>query len=437
MDQAARELLTGGSTAKANKKTGSRKKEKGTLKCNQVDLFMTSLLKLSAKYVSATNDVKENQVIIFLQYYYKMKSCISAIGTANPVHKIPQDRIADFMVKAHQLEGREKERLLALYRATGIRQRYSVLKDYGLNSNEFEFYSRRQDLEPFPTTAQRNNLYQKEALNLAKAAVHNCMPQEDFLQITHLITVSCTGLYAPGLDIELVEALGLPTHVERTAINFMGCYAAFSAIKIGQAICQANTRAQVLIVCLELCSIHFQKDVQEDFILSNALFGDGAAALKMESDQNGGGLNILATHGEILPEGTQEMAWQVGNLGFEMRLSRYVPDLIANGIDKLTGSLMRKGPWKLSEIDYYAIHPGGKRILECIQQALNISTHQNRFAYQVLRDFGNMSSPTILFVLKEIWNNLKSEDQGKRILSFAFGPGLTMESMILQVNTPS
>lgn len=364
-----------------------------------------------------------------------MNACISAIGTANPVHKISQDRIADFMVKAHQLEGREKDRLLALYRATGIHHRYSVLKDYGLEQGDFEFYSRQDGLEPFPTTAQRNSLYRQEALKLAQTAVANCLFHHDIDKITHLITVSCTGLYAPGLDIELVEALGLPTHVERTAINFMGCYAAFSAMKIGQAICQADEQAQVLIVCLELCSIHFQKENHEDFILSNALFGDGAAAIKMESTVRGSGLNILATHGEILPEGTQEMAWQVGNLGFEMRLSRYVPDLIANGIDKLTGSLMRKGPWKLSEIDFYAIHPGGKRILECIQQALNITTHQNRFAYQVLRDFGNMSSPTILFVLKEIWNNLKKEDHGKRILSFAFGPGLTMESMILQVNT--
>ncbi|MDH3709329.1 MAG: type III polyketide synthase [Cyclobacteriaceae bacterium] len=364
-----------------------------------------------------------------------MNACISAIGTANPANKISQDRIADFMVKAHQLKGREKDRLLALYRATGIRHRYSVLKDYGLDHGDYEFYSKQEDLEPFPTTAQRNILYQQEALNLAKAAVTNCLPDQVPGEITHLITVSCTGLYAPGLDIELVEALGLSTHVQRTAINFMGCYAAFSAIKIGQAICRADNQAQVLIVCLELCSIHFQKDIQEDFILSNALFGDGAAALKMESSGRGSGLEILATHGEILPEGTQEMAWQVGNLGFEMRLSRYVPDLIANGIEKLTGSLMCKGPWKLSEIDFFAIHPGGKRILESIQQALNITSHQNRFAYQILRDFGNMSSPTILFVLKEIWNNLKKEDQGKRILSFAFGPGLTMESMILQVDT--
>ena len=363
-----------------------------------------------------------------------MNASISAIGTANPQHKISQEKIADFMVKAHQLQGREKDRLLALYRATGIQHRYSVLKDYGLENQNFEFYSKEHDLEPFPTTAQRNGLYQQEALKLAKAAVANCLSHDELARVTHLITVSCTGLYAPGLDIELVDALGLSTHVQRTAINFMGCYAAFSAIKIGRAICQSDHKAQVLIVCLELCSIHFQKSNQEDFILSNALFGDGAAALKMEYSEQSSGLGILATHGEILPEGTQEMAWQVGNLGFEMRLSRYVPDLIANGIDKLTNKLMKKGPWKLSEIDYFAIHPGGKRILESIQQALNITSHQNRFAYQILRDFGNMSSPTILFVLKEIWDNLKKEDQGKRILSFAFGPGLTMESMILQVN---
>lgn len=365
-----------------------------------------------------------------------MNATISAIGTANPLYKISQSKIADFMIHAHQLKGRERERLLALYRATGIEHRYSVLKDYGLSREDYEFYSKMDNLEPFPTTAQRNALYQREALTLAIAAVKNCLPANcNVNEITHLITVSCTGLYAPGLDIELVEGLGLSTSIQRTAINFMGCYAAFNAIKVGQAICHSHPENKVLIICIELCSIHFQKTIQEDFMLSNALFGDGAAAMLMENRVNESGLGVLATYGELLPEGAKEMAWQVGNLGFEMRLSRYVPDLIADGIEKLTKSLMRKGPWQLSEIDYFAIHPGGKRILECIQQALNITPHQNRFAYQVLKNFGNMSSPTILFVLKEIWNNLDKDDHGKRILCFAFGPGLTMESMILQVNS--
>lgn len=380
----------------------------------------------------------EKQVIIFLEYYYKMKVSIKAIGTSNPVYKTSQGKIAEFMIRAHGLQGREKERLQALYRATGIQHRYSVLKDYGLDPANFEFFSKQSDMEPFPTTARRNQLFKKEALPLAKAAVMECLPPNTKMaNITHLITVTCTGLYAPGLDIELADILDLEAHVQRTAINFMGCYAAFNAIKVAQYICQADSGAKVLIVCLELCSLHFQKSNQEDFILSNALFGDGAAAVLIQASNAEPGLEIIATHCDTLPEGSKEMAWQIGNLGFEMRLSRYVPDLIADGIEKLAKSLMIKSPWQLSDIDYFAIHPGGKRILECIQEALGISRFQNRFAYQVLRDFGNMSSPTILFVLKEIWNNLKEEDHGKRILCFAFGPGLTLESMILQVNTRS
>lgn len=363
-----------------------------------------------------------------------MRPTISCIGTANPPHRIAQQDIAEFMIRAHQLKNGERERMMALYRATGIEYRYSVLSDYGSELGSFQFYSNRADLEPFPTTARRNQLYQKEALGLAVSAVNDCLPPEtDVGSFTHLITVSCTGLYAPGLDIELISALGLKTNIQRTAVNFMGCYAAFSGIKLAQAICTSDAQAKVLVVCLELCSIHFQKETQEDFILSNALFGDGAAALVMETPNEQGGLEVLATYGEILPAGAHEMAWQVGDLGFEMRLSRYVPDLISDGIEQLTQNLLKQGSWTLNDIDYYAIHPGGKRILACIQQALNITSEQNQPAYQVLRQFGNMSSPTILFVLKEIWDNLTEQDLDKKILSFAFGPGLTMESMILKI----
>ncbi len=377
------------------------------------------------------------QDIIFLEYYYMMKVAINSIGTATPAHRVSQSTIAEFMAKAHRLEGRQKERLRALYRATGIQYRYSVLKDYGSTPEKFEFYSRSEDLEPFPTTSQRNEVYRREALALAGKAVDRCLNGFDKGRLTHIITVSCTGLYAPGLDIELIQKLGLPSDIQRTAINFMGCYAAFNAIKIGRYICQAQEQAQVLIVCLELCSIHFQKQPLEDYILSNALFGDGAAALLMNGDNRPDTLDLLATHSELFAEGSQAMAWNVGNLGFEMRLSRYVPDLIASGIEKLTQTLLKKGCCKLSDIDYFAIHPGGRKILEYVQKALNLSSHQNRFSNHILKEFGNMSSPTILFVLKEIWNNLKEQDHGKKILCFAFGPGLTMESMVLAVNQPS
>jgi len=361
-----------------------------------------------------------------------MKPCITAIGIANPQYRTSQVMIAEFMARAHQLKGKSKNRLMALYRATGIKYRYSVLKDYGSPPADYQFY--QPDFTPFPGTAERNNIYRKEALPLAVAAIEDCLPPSLNRQlITHLITVSCTGLYAPGLDIELVETLGLPSDTRRTGINYMGCYAAFNALKMAKAVCESTTDAKVLIVCVELCSLHFQKASTPDFMLSNALFGDGAAALMVENSKEVQGLEIIDEHCALVYEGYSEMSWQIGDSGFEMRLSKNVPDLIKRHIPRLANELLARHHWQLSDIDYFAIHPGGKRILKCIQQTLGITAFDVQFSQQILKEYGNMSSTTILFVLKEIWNNLNSGDHGKKILCFAFGPGLTLESMILQI----
>ncbi len=362
-----------------------------------------------------------------------MKPSITAIGIANPVYRIPQSKIAEFMVRAHQLEPKAKSRLIALYRATGIKYRYSVLKDYGAPPADYQFY--QNDFHSFPGTLERSTIFRKEAHKLAMVAIEDCLPSGmDRKLITHLITVSCTGLYAPGLDIELVESLELPSNTKRTGINFMGCYAAFNAMKMAKAICESDLAAKVLVVCVEICSIHFQKVSKPDFILSNALFGDGASAVLLENSEITQGLELMDEHCSLVSEGFSDMSWQIGDSGFEMRLSQNVPDLIKDPIAQLTNELLERNQMQRTDIDYFAIHPGGKRILECIQQALGITAYDCRFSSQILRAYGNMSSATILFVLKEIWDNLNSSDHGKKVLCFAFGPGLTLESMIFQVN---
>src|SRR5690606_14820474 len=179
--------------------------------------------------------------------------------------------------------------------------------------------------EPFPTVQKRMEVYRKHALDLSEEAVRNCLDQvsDTSLQsLTHLITVSCTGMYAPGLDIELVERLGLASTVQRTAVNFMGCYAAFNAIKLADAICRSSPDAKVLLVCTEICTIHFQKYTDPDHLVSNALFGDGAAAVIMQGQpQDGVNLELDSFHCELAPAGKQEMAWHIGDTGFEMTLS--------------------------------------------------------------------------------------------------------------------
>ena len=251
--------------------------------------------------------------------------------------------------------------------------------------------------------------------------------------ITHLIAVSCTGLFAPGLDIQLVDKIGLSSTVQRTGINFMGCYAAFNAMKVAHYICSNSSDAQVLIVCAELCSLHFQKEPDEDNLLANALFGDGAAALIMSSSPcQGVNLKVTSFYSDIVHDSQEAMSWNIGDHGFEMKLSRQVPDYIESSIEELINRL--NGSVN-NEYEYYAIHPGGKKILHVIEDKLGLDKTKNRFAHQVLREYGNMSSPTVLFVLRDIRDQLTISDDNKNLLALAFGPGLTLESMVFKIIT--
>ena len=377
-----------------------------------------------------------------------MTSYISAIGTAVPEHRIAQRDIARFMANTLQLNDSEEQRLQALYRASGIAYRHSVLADYG-RTEDFSFFPDTPGLEPFPDVQQRMQVYQGEAIRLSEAAATDCLNQLPSLNrtdITHLIYVSCTGMYAPGVDIALVHRLGLRTSVQRTAINFMGCYAAFNALKVADSIAKAQPDANVLIVCTELCSIHFQKGVDEDTLLANALFADGSAAAVVSQNTNLGTIKLSMEqfYCDLAPEGQQDMAWHIGNAGFEMRLSSYVPKIIKKEIRHVTHRLMQHLAYTDAEeggevsspsapVDYYAIHPGGKRILQVIEEVLALDKDDNRYAYDVLRQYGNMSSPTILFVLQALQRTLSVTDHDKQVLGLAFGPGLTLESMLLRV----
>jgi prepilin-type processing-associated H-X9-DG protein len=364
-------------------------------------------------------------------------SFITAIATATPDHKFPQSVIAEFMLKTMSLQNGDTRKLKTIFRATGISYRHSVLEDYGKTS-DFDFYP--DDINDcYPSTQSRLAIFKTHALPLSLTAISklfNSAPGISSKDITHLVVVCCTGMYAPGLDIEIVKAAGLNTTVHRTAINFMGCYAAFNAIKIADAFCKSDKQAKVLIVCTELCSLHFQRTATDDNLLANALFADGSAAILVEAQSELKlQLAIAGFHNDLATEGDLDMAWSIGDLGFEMKLSAYVPEVIRKGISNLTLSLLERLSKKFSDIKHFAIHPGGKKILNVIEQELRISKEQNKAAYTVLQNYGNMSSPTVLFVLEELIKNFTEENKDEHILSFAFGPGLTLESMILKINS--
>jgi predicted naringenin-chalcone synthase len=243
---------------------------------------------------------------------------------------------------------------------------------------------------------------------------------------------------APGLDIQLVGRLGLNRSVERTCINFMGCYAGINAIKTAYHISRSEPEAVVLLAGVELCTLHYQKNEKEDQIIANALFADGASACiissqKIPSVNDSRALSLKNFYAEFEPGDKEEMAWRIGDHGFDLRLSSYVPGLLKKSIPEFMTKLFDRAHVKQEDISFFAFHPGGVKILEACEEALHITKKENEIAYHVLHDYGNMSSVTIFFVLKEFLESFTTEDAGKKLLACAFGPGLTMESMIAEI----
>lgn len=365
-----------------------------------------------------------------------MSSIISAIGTSNPQNRFSQDQIFQFMKDAHQLDVNNARRLEKLYQVSGIDFRHSVLNDFGKDRGQYDFFGNEKGLEPFPTTSKRGDIYESTALNLSVQAIGNLaskLKNFDKKKITHLITVSCTGMYAPGLDIEIVEKLELNPFVERTCINFMGCYGAFNALKVADYICRAQPEANVLIVDVELCTLHFQRENTLDNWLANSLFADGASAVLVQHEDYAEEklFSIGSFYTEVITEARNEMAWKIGNHGYEMQLTNQVSKQIKSGIKNIADKLLRKANLAIDEIGSFAIHPGGRKILEVCDEVFNLSVAQNEHAYAVLKNFGNMSSTTVIFVLDELSKKLKAGNKNEQIMSFAFGPGLTFESMTL------
>lgn len=356
-----------------------------------------------------------------------MHPSLVSIGIANPGSPISQSRIAGFMQLAHQLDEQESRKLGIFYRMSGIDTRYSVLNDFEKDRVEnFSFFPPNSTLSPFPGTAARMRVFQETAPKLTYQAAKDALNKAGIKpsELTHLILVSCTGMVAPGVELQLMESLGLDSSVERYCIHFMGCYAAFTGIKLADKILRAEPDAKVLLVTVELCTLHFQKEYTEDNLLANSLFGDGAAvALLMNSES---GMKIEGYLSQVLREGEQDMAWGIGDFGFEMRLSKYIPALLDQGIQNLYPHFEQK--FKISQLAHFAIHPGGKQILAKVQEAFGLPKEVNRHAEEVLRNFGNMSSASILFVLERMMAD--SSIQGG-ILAMGFGPGLTLETLQL------
>ena len=367
-------------------------------------------------------------------------SVIVSIGKKVPSYEHMQSEIAQFMINYLDLQNNDVRKLKAIYHNSAIEKRYSVLPDFTFANGEQQFFS-PQEKEKYPGVDERLKCFQKNALPLATDAINICFDELKneiaVNKITHLITVSCTGMSAPGIEIDLISALELSPNISRIGINFMGCYAVFQAFKIADAICKTDENAIVLIVSVELCTIHFQNKTDTDNLLSNSLFADGAAAVIVTSDKKSKdnlwkGLLLKSFFSDIASDSKKDMAWQISASGFLMTLSSYIPSLVEKEISPLMQKALENAGMKNTDIDFYAIHPGGKKILEAAMKSLAIKNGKMESSFEVLRNFGNMSSATILFVLKEVWDKKADWKKSQNIFAAGFGPGLTLESAILQ-----
>jgi alkylresorcinol/alkylpyrone synthase len=368
---------------------------------------------------------------------------VLGFACASPEFSIRQD---DAAILAQELRVTERwlHALPALYRKSRVNHRGSVLieRHDGPLIDRQSFYKVASSESPLgPSTDQRMQVYAKRAgellIRACRSAISNA--QIPASAITHIVTVSCTGFSAPGLDIQVIQELKLQTNCARTHIGFMGCHGAINGIRVAQAIVKSNLNAVVLLGAVELCSLHQQYSDDAQQLVANSLFADGAAAMvisgtctedPLDDTLEDGTLpwTIASTMSQILPGTSDLMSWKINNFGFQMSLDPRVPDTIQSCLKPAIVEWLQSEELSVNEIDAWAIHPGGPRIIEATGTALGLDKFKLENSFTVLRDYGNMSSPTVLFILDRI-SQVHSTANSAVLL--AFGPGLCMEACLL------
>ena len=368
-----------------------------------------------------------------------MPAHVRTIQTAVPPTHLEQSVAREIFAGQEGLTRLGQRLVRTSFDASGISTRRTVVEELDGSSPNGEpaFYDAATGSLLAPTTRTRNDVYIRAAGALFVEAAQRALDACDEItarDISHVITVSCTGFYAPGPDYEIVRKLGLASSTQRFHIGFMGCYGAFPALRAASAFCEADPTAVVLIVSCELCTIHVRSSNDADQIVASSVFGDGAAAAIVTGAPGPEGtttLRIDALASELTPVGENDMAWTIGDTGFEMVLSAAVPKIIDSYIEPALLPLFDREPHLAEDLPHrvarWAIHPGGRSILDKVESTLGLSVEQLEPSRRILRDYGNMSSATVLFVLREILDNPAAAPD-ERVCAMAFGPGLTVET---------
>lgn len=352
---------------------------------------------------------------------------ILGIGTAVPDFHLDQADTSQRLVQALSDNPDSARWARRIFKQCGVESRYTCEPNLLEPAENCRYFPRSSD-HIVPSTAERMETYKRESVPLGLTAAKKALSDGKVAvsDITHLITVSCTGQFLPGMDAALVQQLGLAAAVNRIPFNFLGCAAGLKAVCLSRQIVSGNPSAKVLIVCVELCTLHIQPSSQREALYGTSFFGDGASACVVGSTgpNHAGIYQLGGDHTILLPDSAEEMVWEVGNFGFDLYLSPNIPNLIGKFIPEQVEQLISGD--QLPEL--WAIHPGGKGIIDTLEDIYELTEEQTRPSRAVLRNYGNMSSATILFVLHEMRQELISRGAGPTNgVSIAFGPGLTCE----------
>lgn len=355
------------------------------------------------------------------------------MGTSVPPFRVDYRASARFAATTSGIDEARAKKVTALYRRSGIMTRGSVLLDSNPEPDIVnDFYPPALTPEDRgPSTKRRNDRYSTEAPRLAYTAAEMALNRSAVLpeEVTHLVTVSCTGFNAPGIDIALIDQLGLPPETQRVQVGFMGCHGAINGLRAGTGLVSANQDARVLVCCVELCSLHYQYGHETERIVTGALFADGAGAVVLADGDAGDSLgHVQATGSYLVPGSRDAMTWQIGDHGYQMTLSAQVPDLIEQHLAEYLGRWLGEQGETIESIGGWAVHPGGKRILSAVESGLGLSEDDLRTSRSVLSDHGNMSSATMLFIL----DRFEEIRKPKPWVMLGFGPGLEIEVALIR-----
>jgi prepilin-type processing-associated H-X9-DG protein len=367
-----------------------------------------------------------------------MRARLIGVGLATPRGSILQEDSCEVAKRLRpwgtpEMTSRDQAVLQMLYRKSGVTKRHSVLlESQAGESTRQSFYLPASPSQPFgPSTAIRMERYEREAGPLAEIAARQALEDARVgaSQIDHLVTVSCTGFCAPGFDLRLMQILGMPLSAGRTLVGFMGCHALLNGLRVAEAMAIQSPGTKVLLCATELCSLHHQYTTHPEQMVANALFADGSAAavISVESDQRLSGPAIVS-HRTHRIEGSEDwMGWRIGDHGFQMTLSPKVSMAIAEGIGGWLEPWLREYGYTVGQIAHWAVHPGGPKILQAASVGLSLDQSQLQASREVLSQYGNMSSPTLLFIM-ERWVRRGLDGP---MVAIGFGPGLVAEATLL------